>query len=56
MFQAGSPPQDQEKGFGSPQESKLIKYEHPPKVPTELFCLKVSLFIWEKVSGLFLQR
>jgi hypothetical protein len=48
---------DNSKGFGEtkPTKQKIIKYEHPPKVPTELFCLKVSDYIaqliWEKSSG-----
>ncbi|MGF1542612.1 MAG: plasmid replication protein, CyRepA1 family [Pleurocapsa sp.] len=29
---------------------KTIKYEHPPKAPTGLFALKVTLGIWEKIA------
>lgn len=29
---------------------KSIKYEHPPKTPTRLFCLRVTLKIWQQVS------
>lgn len=42
-------------GFGETQSTKqkIIKYEHPPKVPTELFCLRVSdaiaKLIWQKL-------
>ena len=32
------------------QKKKLIKYEHPPKVSTGVFALKVPLKIWQKIS------
>ncbi|WP_066426198.1 plasmid replication protein, CyRepA1 family [Anabaena sp. 4-3] len=32
------------------QNGKPIKYEHPPSTPTRLFCLRVTLGIWEKIS------
>ncbi len=35
------------------QDGKLIKYEHPPNIPTRLFCLRVTLEIWEKTANLF---
>lgn len=30
---------------------KLIKYEHPPKTPTGVFALKVTLDIWHKIAN-----
>lgn len=30
---------------------KLIKYEHPPRVSTELFALKVPLFLWQQIAA-----
>jgi Domain of unknown function (DUF3854) len=33
------------------QNGKSIKYEHPPSTPTRLFCLRVTLQIWQQVSG-----
>ncbi|MFH7030219.1 MAG: plasmid replication protein, CyRepA1 family [Heteroscytonema crispum UTEX LB 1556] len=32
------------------ENDKLIKYEHPPSTPTRVFCLRVTLQIWQKVS------
>lgn len=32
------------------QNGKSIKYEHPPSTPTRLFCLRVTLDIWQQVS------
>jgi hypothetical protein len=32
------------------QNGKPIKYEHPPSTPTRIFCLRVTLDIWEQVS------
>lgn len=32
-------------------DGKIIKYEHPAKVPTECFFLKVSPKIWEKIAN-----
>lgn len=32
------------------KDGKVIKYEHPPKVPTEVFCLRVTRHIWRKVA------
>ena len=29
---------------------KKIKYEHPPKIATEVFALKVPLHLWQKIS------
>jgi hypothetical protein len=29
---------------------KFIKYEHPCRVPTRIFCLRVPLHIWQRVS------
>lgn len=42
-FKPDSPRMDEGKG-------KPIKYEHPPKVDTEIFALKVPIRIWELVS------
>ncbi|MEH2390964.1 MAG: plasmid replication protein, CyRepA1 family [Nostoc sp.] len=30
---------------------KSIKYEHPPSTPTRLFCLRVTLQVWQQVAG-----
>ncbi len=30
---------------------KFIKYEHPPSTPTRVFCLRVSLQVWQQVAG-----
>jgi hypothetical protein len=35
------------------QDGKLIKYEHPPQIPTRLFCLRVTRSIWELTAKLF---
>jgi hypothetical protein len=32
------------------QNGKTIKYEHPPSTPTRIFCLRVTLDIWQQVS------
>ncbi|MDP5338679.1 MAG: DUF3854 domain-containing protein, partial [Nodularia sp. (in: cyanobacteria)] len=32
------------------QNGKSIKYEHPPSTPTRVFCLRVTLKIWQQVS------
>ncbi|MGH8000334.1 MAG: plasmid replication protein, CyRepA1 family, partial [Brasilonema sp.] len=32
------------------ENGKLIKYEHPPSTPTRIFCLRVSLDIWQQVA------
>ena len=32
------------------RRQKTIKYEHPPKTPTGIFALKVTLDIWEKIA------
>ncbi|WP_414578459.1 plasmid replication protein, CyRepA1 family [Anabaena sp. CCY 9402-a] len=32
------------------QNGKSIKYEHPPSTPTRIFCLRVTLDIWQQVS------
>ncbi len=29
---------------------KVIKYEHPPKMPTEVFCLGVPLHTWQQIA------
>lgn len=31
-------------------QRKVIKYEHPPQVPTGIFALRVSLSVWEKIA------
>ncbi|MEH2011018.1 plasmid replication protein, CyRepA1 family [Nostoc sp.] len=30
---------------------KSIKYEHPPSTPTRVFCLRVTLQVWQQVAG-----
>ncbi len=42
--------QSERKGFGEAVKQKLIKYEHPFKTPTELFCLRVPLAIWQLIG------
>jgi hypothetical protein len=42
-YKADKPRLSQEKG-------KAIKYEHPAKTPTEIFALKVSDKIWQKIG------
>ena len=32
------------------QKGKSIKYEHPPSTPTRIFCLRISLQIWQEVG------
>ncbi|WP_353932740.1 plasmid replication protein, CyRepA1 family [Okeanomitos corallinicola TIOX110] len=32
------------------QKGKSIKYEHPPSTPTRVFCLRVTLQIWQQIS------
>ncbi|MCL1468920.1 plasmid replication protein, CyRepA1 family [Argonema galeatum] len=32
------------------KKAKPVKYEHPPKTPTRVFCLRVPLHIWQQVS------
>jgi len=32
------------------RKGKPIKYEHPPKTATRIFCLRVPLHIWQQVS------
>lgn len=32
------------------KEGKVIKYEHPPKTPTEAFCLRITRHQWRKIS------
>ncbi|BAY27989.1 hypothetical protein NIES2100_78180 [Calothrix sp. NIES-2100] len=32
------------------QNGKAIKYEHPPSTPTRVFCLQVTLEIWQQVA------
>ncbi|MDH6066000.1 DUF3854 domain-containing protein [Chrysosporum ovalisporum APH033B] len=32
------------------KNGKSIKYEHPPSTPTRVFCLRVTLKIWQQVS------
>jgi hypothetical protein len=45
-------PRTEEKpsGFGIPSKTKVIKYEHPPKVPTEIFALRVPERIWIAIA------
>lgn len=44
--------QEKPKGFdpSSKAKNKILKYEAPPKVPTEIFALKVTLPIWEAIA------
>lgn len=41
------------KGFDSTSKAKhkVIKYEHPPKTKTEIFALKVPLYIWQAIAN-----
>ncbi|WP_315790044.1 plasmid replication protein, CyRepA1 family [Fischerella sp. JS2] len=32
------------------KKGKSIKYEHPPCTPTRVFCLRVSLHVWQQVA------
>ncbi|MCP6760776.1 MAG: DUF3854 domain-containing protein [Fischerella sp. CENA71] len=32
------------------EKNKPIKYEHPPCTPTRVFCLRVSLRVWQQVA------
>lgn len=32
------------------QNGKAIKYEHPPSTPTRVFCLRVTLDVWQQVA------
>ena len=32
------------------EKGKSIKYEHPPCTPTRIFCLRVTLQIWQQVA------
>jgi hypothetical protein len=34
-------------------EKKLIKYEHPPQLSTRLFCLQVTVTVWQLTAKLF---
>jgi len=34
----------------NPDSGKVIKYEHPPKVATGLFALRVTLPIWQRIA------
>ena len=44
--------QKKRKGFGSNSKTKnkTLNYEAPPKVPTEIFALKVTLPIWKAIA------
>jgi predicted P-loop ATPase len=35
----------------SNHQGKVVKYEHPPRVPTEVFTLNVPLSIWERIAA-----
>jgi hypothetical protein len=35
------------------RDGKVIKYEHPPQVPTRLFCLRITKGIWIQTANLF---
>jgi Domain of unknown function (DUF3854) len=32
------------------EKSKSIKYEHPPSTPTRVFCLRVTMRVWQQVQ------
>ncbi len=32
------------------KDGRYIKYEHPPSTPTRVFCLRVTLQVWQKVA------
>ncbi len=38
-----------------PDTSKVIKYEHPPKVATGLFALRVTLPVWQRIADRYHQ-
>jgi Domain of unknown function (DUF3854) len=38
------------------RDEKIIKYEHPPQVPTRLFCLRITKGIWVQTANLFKVR
>jgi hypothetical protein len=42
--------EEKPRGFGKKPKLKTIKYEHPPKVGTEIFALKVSERIWQGIA------
>ena len=42
---------DKPRSYNDHGKHKKIKYEHPPKIPTRIFCPKVSLEIWEMISA-----
>ncbi len=54
-FKPLTPHELEEKPFGfdpnSTAKNKRIKYEHPPKVPTEIFALKVPLHLWQAIAS-----
>ena len=45
--------EEKPKGFdpNSNAKNKKIKYEHPPKVATEIFALKVPLHLWKAIAS-----
>jgi Domain of unknown function (DUF3854) len=45
--------QKRSKGFDPNSKTKTIKYEHPPKVATEIFTLRVELPIWQRIAARF---
>lgn len=53
-FKPDTPYNYEEKPSGfspnSKPKTKVIKYEHPPKVETEVFALKVPLKIWQAIT------
>ena len=52
QFKPDNPRTYQEKkGFGQ-TKTKTIKYESPPKAPTEIYGLRVPLHIWEAIAKL----
>ena len=51
-FKPNKPRADKSKGF-DPNKSKLVKYEHPPQTPTEIFALGVPRHIWKKIAERF---
>jgi Domain of unknown function (DUF3854) len=35
------------------KDGKVIKYEHPPQLPTKVFCLRITKGIWIQTANLF---
>lgn len=51
-FKPNKPRKKKSKGFNdSDKNQKIIKYEHPPRINTELFCLRVPPAIARKIAA-----